>query len=319
MGDKFFEDRRRERVALTRAEIDSLSELDNYRSAYGVFETIAVIIFLISFAVLFWHPLVLVLVVCLIASRQQALFVLAHDAAHYRLFKARRLNDFLGRMLAMPVGISMCTYRVIHRLHHNHLYDKRDPDIPLIAGYPRGQRYFLGKLFKDLAGLTAWKTFKYFFGAPVINDDAGEAARPLNDTAPHLRQAARNDRWWVLSWQVTIFTVAFMFDWWLEYLVLWLLPLVTITQMLLRFRAVLEHGAISDTSSALTAARTNTGPRWLIWLLFPHHVNFHIEHHLFPTVPYYNLPKCHALLNKKGALSTAEVRRLQDSLSLVLS
>ena len=107
-----------------------------------------------------------------IAGRQQACFVLAHDAAHYRLYKSRWLNDLVGRMLAAPVGLSMRTYRVLHRLHHNHLYEERDPDIPLVAGYPRGRKYLAKKLIADLFGLNAWKTYAYFFGAPAINDDA---------------------------------------------------------------------------------------------------------------------------------------------------
>jgi len=34
----------------------------------------------------------------------------------------------------MPLGVSLITYRVIHRLHHNHLYEAMDPDLPLMAG-----------------------------------------------------------------------------------------------------------------------------------------------------------------------------------------
>jgi hypothetical protein len=33
----------------------------------------------------------------------------------------------------------MCTYRVIHRLHHNNLYGELDPDTALHGGYPRGR------------------------------------------------------------------------------------------------------------------------------------------------------------------------------------
>jgi len=53
----------------------------------------------------------------------------------------------------------------------------------------------------------------------------------------------------------------------LEYLVLWILPLVTVVQAILRLRAICEHGATSDFSSPLTAARTTTCPPWLAWLL----------------------------------------------------
>jgi fatty acid desaturase len=43
--------------------------------------------------------------------------------------------------------------------------------------------------------------------------------------------------------------------------------------------------------------------------LFPHHVNYHIEHHLFPAVPHYRLPQLHAELAARGVLRAAEVRR----------
>ena len=42
-----------------------------------------------------------------------------------------------------------------------------------------------------------------------------------------------------------------------QYLVLWILPLVTVVQAILRLRAIAEHGATSDFSSPLTAARIN--------------------------------------------------------------
>ena len=67
--------------------------------------------------------------VMVIATQQHALFILSHEAAHYRLFEHRGLNDLIGRFCAAAPGLSMCTYRVIHRLHHNHLYGAQDPDI----------------------------------------------------------------------------------------------------------------------------------------------------------------------------------------------
>lgn len=318
-GQEFREDRRRQAAPLPGSTVRALSAINPWRAAWSIAEPVGVILVAIAFAVTYWQIWVIVPVVVLIASRQQALFVLVHDAAHYRMFKARWLNDLAGRLLAMPVGISMCTYRVVHRLHHNHLFERRDPDMALIAGYPRGKRYLFGKLVKDMAGLTAWKTYKYFFGAPVINDDAAAANRPLDDTAPALRRAARHDRWWVVAWHLAALAAAIASGYWVEYLVLWVLPLVTVLQAILRLRAILEHGAVTDTGSPLTAARTNLGPAWLMWFLFPHHVNYHIEHHLLPSIPHYNLPRCHAELAAAGALDRAEVRRVGSSLARVLA
>ena len=92
-----------------------------------------------------------------------------------------------------------------------------------------------------------------------------------------------------------------------EYLVLWVLPLVTVVQAILRLRAIAEHGATSDFSSPLTAARTNVAPMWLEWLIFPHHVNYHIEHHLYASVPHYNLRQLHREMVARGVLDGAEV------------
>jgi fatty acid desaturase len=54
-------------------------------------------------------------------------------------------------------------------------------------------------------------------------------------------------------------------------------------------------------------------------LLFPHHVNFHLEHHLYPAVPHYHLPALHRLLHAKGALAGAEVRDLDSTLRTVFA
>jgi fatty acid desaturase len=52
-------------------------------------------------------------------------------------------------------------------------------------------------------------------------------------------------------------------------------------------------------------------------LLFPHHVNYHLEHHLYPAVPHYHLPRLHRLLFDKGALAGAEVRDIMETFGRV--
>src|SRR4051794_37479268 len=175
-GEEFRDDERR-RKGLPPEMIKRLTRIDPVRSALAVALSAGAVALVAATAVTWWTPLVVVPAVLAMGALQHAWFVLAHDAAHYRLFERRWLNDLVGRALATPGGVSMCTYRVVHRLHHNHLYGKQDPDLPLHAGYPRGRAYLLKKLAKDATGLTAWKTYAYFFGAPAINDEVGAANR----------------------------------------------------------------------------------------------------------------------------------------------
>jgi fatty acid desaturase len=333
-GEEFKEDLRKPGVRnadarrqLTPQEMQPLTKLSTPRSLLAIAQTLGLIACGMALCFFTWPSLWFVAGLVLIGVAQHGLFILAHEAAHYRLFAHRGVNDLVGRCIGMCSGISMCTYRVTHRLHHNHLYGPQDPDTAIHGGYPRGRAYLLRKLLEDLCGLNAWKTFAYFFGAPAINEATGNLIRPLDDTAPHLRAAARQDRWLVVAFHVLAPMLAWVWGglpgltW---YLTLWLLPLLTVLQPILRLRAICEHGAVTDLSSALTAARSNrTQGSVLNWLgrffLFPHHVNYHLEHHLCPAVPHYRLPALHRLLQAKGALDGAEVRDLSSTLHLIFA
>jgi len=317
-GEEFKDDFRGE---LPREVVRELTRRSPWRATLALLEDALVIAATLAVALHYWpNPAVLLPCIILIGTRQHALFVIAHDAAHYLLYETRWLNDAVGRACAMVQGLSMCTYRVIHRLHHNNLYGELDPDTALHGGYPRGKAYLARKLLKDVAGLTAWKTYAYFLGgAPALNTATNRAVRPLDDTSEKLRREARRDRNAVI---VVHAAALALFAWrghLVHYLVLWILPLVTVVQAILRLRAIAEHGATTDFSSPLTAARTNVLPGWLEWLVFPHRVNYHIEHHLYASVPHYNLPRLHREMDERGMLQGAEVVPFRATLGKIFA
>ncbi|HLX81228.1 MAG TPA: fatty acid desaturase [Burkholderiales bacterium] len=317
LGEEFKDDFRK---ALPRELVQRLSQVSAWRSAWSVVQEFLVLAALIAAALYWWTWWVVIPCVVLIGTRQHALFVLAHESAHYRLFEQRWLNDAAGRVCATLQGLSMRTYRVIHRLHHNNLYTGLDPDTALHGGYPRGKAYLAKKLLKDLTGFTAWKTYAYFLGgAPALNTQTNVAIRPLDDTSGKLREEARSDRNMVIAAHAILLFFFFWNGFIVEYLVLWILPLLTVVQAILRLRAIAEHGATTDFSSPLTAARTNLVPAWLGWLIFPHHVNFHIEHHLYASVPQYNLPALHRELTARGLLEAAEVMSFRTTLGKIFA
>jgi fatty acid desaturase len=317
-GEEFKDDFRK---ALPRELVQSLTRRSPWKATAAVLHDVAVLAAAISVALYFWpNPFVILLAVLIIGTRQHALFVIAHDAAHYLLYERRWLNDLVGRACASVQGLSMCTYRVIHRLHHNNLYGELDPDTALHGGYPRGKAYLVKKLLKDLGGLTAWKTYAYFLGgAPALNTATHVALRPLDDTSEKLRIEAKRDRNMVIAFHLVLLLIFAWAGWLAEYLVLWVLPLVTVVQALLRLRAIAEHGATTDFSSPLTAARTNLAPAWLEWLIFPHQVNYHIEHHLYASVPHYNLPALHREMAARGALGGAELVPFRATLAKIFA
>src|SRR5688572_13656142 len=242
-GEEFKDDFRK---ALPRELVLELTRRSAWRATSAVAADVAVIALAVAAALASWSssPWVVAICVLIIGTRQHALFVVAHDAAHYLLYENRRLNDLVGRAAATVQGLSMCTYRVIHRLHHNNLYGELDPDTALHGGYPRGTWYLVRKLLKDLSGMTAWKTYAYFLGgAPALNTSTNVAVRPLDDTSEKLRREARSDRNFVIAFHVAALAFFAWSGYLVEYLVLWILPLVTVVQAILRLRAIAEHGA----------------------------------------------------------------------------
>jgi fatty acid desaturase len=143
--------------------------------------------------------------------------------------------------------------------------------------------------------------------------------RPLDDTSDKLRNEARRDRDAVIVFHLALLLLFAWSGYLLQYLVLWIVPLVTVVQAILRLRAIAEHGATTDFSSPLTAARTNVAPAWLEWLIFPHSVNYHIEHHLYASVPHYHLRAVSREMAQRGMLEGAELIPFQLTLKKIFA
>jgi fatty acid desaturase len=158
--------------------------------------------------------------------------------------------------------------------------------------------------------VTTLKNLSYFAGGKLARRTGGDDL---------LWRAARRDRRLAVTVYLGGLAASIATGLWPWFLLLWVLPLVTIVQLILRLRAVCEHGAVTDLTSPLTAARTTFAPWWVRWLLFPHDVHFHVEHHLYPSVPCYRLADCHRALHDAGLLAGAEQRTLAGALRLVFA
>jgi fatty acid desaturase len=60
-------------------------------------------------------------------------------------------------------------------------------------------------------------------------------------------------------------------------------------------------------------------PAWLRWLIFPHQVNYHIEHHLYASVPCYRLPELHRAMLERGLLDGAELLPFRATLGKIFA
>src|SRR5690606_10259483 len=89
----------------------------------------------------------------------------------------------------------------------------------------------------------------------------------------------------------------------------WVVAYLTVFSLVLRVRSLAEHACTARTDDQLLNTRT-THAGVLARLLFaPLHVNYHLEHHLLPTVPWWRLPALHRLLAARQALPSRSLAR----------
>src|SRR6202051_3061955 len=114
---------------LTKEEIRSLSEIDSGKAMLAFAIEILLMAAAVALSEATWfNPLTYLLAVIVVGTRILGLGGLMHEAAHYRVFRNRVLNDFVGELMAFPTTASMAGYRNSHFAHHRELNGPNDPD-----------------------------------------------------------------------------------------------------------------------------------------------------------------------------------------------
>jgi fatty acid desaturase len=249
------------------------------------------LIFATIYLYLMFHaPWLYVLAIIVIGARMHALAVLMHDATHYRFLKNRKWNDMLTNYLTMyHVYTSIEKYRKNHLAHHQKLNTEDDPDWMAKLGnpqftFPKSRTEFLltlGSYFVLYRGiLDAFWFLKRFENAGKKNNLKSDNYLPR------------------IIFYVLLFTGITIFGIWKYYLLLWVVPYFSTFFMFQYIRSVAEHFGGLTYESLLSSTRTVKPSLLERFLMAPHHVNYHLEHHLYPGVPYYNLPRLHKMLMK---------------------
>ncbi|KGD46299.1 fatty acid desaturase [Burkholderia pseudomallei] len=244
----------------------------------------------------------------IIAGRQLCLGILQHDAAHGTLFRTRWANDVLVDWLcARPIWNALHKYRPYHLMHHATTSSRADPDLSLVAGLPTTRASLARKCLRDLSGVTG---IKFLIGRALM--DAGVLQWSLTNDIRRLPQTGR--RWWdyprafLRAAAGMLITNAILLGalWasghpWLYGV--WVLAYVTPFPLFIRIRSMAEHACLETSDDPLRNTRT-THAGWLARAtVAPIRVNYHVEHHLMASVPYFRLPKMHRMLRAHGCVA----------------
>ena len=249
----------------------------------GPWFVIAVAVAVVVIAEMWWlYPLAVVV----IAGRQHALAVLVHEGAHGLLCQDRRWNDAMSDgLVAFPLLVSTELYRRHHFRHHRALNSPDDPDVDEVSGTWSRARWWCAALL-DVSGLQmlgAAKTAAQW-SVPFALLNAGQRAQMSRGTLVGFGLVA------------TLAALSFtVLNGWLLFVAFWLVPMLTVLNFLFRIRSAAEHVGCAMTSE-LEGSRTVLAGPVARALIGPFNIGYHAEHHLYPSVPYHNLPALHRRL-----------------------
>jgi fatty acid desaturase len=214
-----------------------------------------------------------------------------HDALHYTLFRSRSANWAFGILCMLPIFATFVGFREDHIEHHRHNRSPRDPDA-FTMGRRRFGDFVLFYSYALAGGLLSFIHFNFIY--------------PFQ-------------RFGLKLWAIQLFELALKaLVYWLvlsaaarhgmlgKALEVWLWP-VFVLSLLNSMRFIAEHYGTPWNAGQMAGTRTVVSNR--VHSFFWNNINWHIGHHLYPTVPWYNLRRLHRLLEPQIAASGAPVDR----------
>jgi fatty acid desaturase len=205
-----------------------------------------------------------------------------HETGHGTAFKTRWLDEGLYQIASFMIMRDPTVWRWSHARHHTDtLILGRDPEIAAM----RPAR--LARLLANFVGLvdvtTAFRMMFLHASGRLSADEADFVPEPERHK---VYRTARID----LAIYAATIASAIAFRSWLPVLLIggprlygaWLLNVYALTQHAGMGENVLDHRLNTRTVKMCAVNR------FLYW-----NMNYHVEHHMFPLVPYYRLPELH--------------------------
>lgn len=308
---------RAHRTLLSPARVRELSVLRPWRTLGDTAWCWALIV--AAWACVAWRPewWVVTLAVPLIGTRYYGLFILGHDGMHRRIFQSGPRSElFTDLFLIGPIGMVCRVNARNHLDHHQHLASDDDPDLHKHACFNKASRFEYVLFLTGLASVVA--VLRNLFVRPLQGREKAEESRTVRYTP---RDLAIIFGWQIglmagltaaigaarLGWTNISISSVLRAGWW-AYPVLWILPVYLFAYLPNLIRSFVEHSHPENDDAAdehrLITFTSNPVERLV---LSPMNMNFHITHHLWPSIPYYNLPRADAEVR-----AAAEARGTRD-------
>ncbi|MDC3206189.1 fatty acid desaturase [Candidatus Pelagibacter sp.] len=214
-----------------------------------------------------------------------------HETGHKTAFKSKYLNEIFYYISSFMSNFEPIRWRYTHFVHHGNTYSTDNPFDHEIE-YDNDLKETPKRLLINIIPFLSLFFFKKHIAFEIIQHGLGIKTKVMQDSIPESVQskAIFNSRVYCFIWLSIIFWSILVTSW--LPILYFLLPqfygktlhkLVAFTQHAGLARNVKDH--------RLTSREMYLNPilSFLYWKM-----EYHLTHHMFPTVPSYNLDKLHS-------------------------
>ncbi|SIR90925.1 Fatty acid desaturase [Aquipseudomonas alcaligenes] len=229
------------------------------------------------------HWLAQLLAVLVLGNQMHAFTILQHDCGHQNAFRSATWNLWMGRFFAWFIVFPYSSFTECHKHHHRYLGDAdRDPDEWNYAG---GVKWMFLRIAFFVPRFTYFSLVRY--GSQVRN-------LVLRELLFNLLTMVALGIWFASMGML------------LQFVLIFIVPVLLLALLINPISRGYEHFPMAtldseDEQRLDLAKNTITIPSRVLSLIWAN-INYHVEHHVYPGVPFFNLHKVHALLNNKSFL-----------------
>lgn len=277
---------RRPTDLLSRVQLDTLSQRSDLLGlAYlvGHFAAIGFTGWLLWLATPGWWMLPALLLHGVVISY---LFSPVHECSHYTAFRTRWLNEAAFWLFCTVYIVAPNWFRYFHLSHHRFTMIRgKDPEIIMLFHRPRDWLRYVSAF--EFWWRNVWRILRHATLGPDPADVRGAMHVPRHK---HHKLVVEARILLSIYAIVTAVAIGTGVGWWLLWL--WIVPRL-IGEPVQRALRVAEHTGCEETPDIMRNTRTTltSAPLRLLGWQMP----FHVEHHLYPNVPFHALPKLHRL------------------------
>lgn len=227
---------------------------------------------------------------------------LLHEQVH-RLGLRSKYGDWVVNFFAVfPLVVTTVEdYAKVHLSHHSYFFTSKDPDFIRKAGpewtFPQTAYSIFKIVLRDVTAMNLVRLIK-------------------GKTAPRTDEFTRRyptPRWLRIVFFGVLASLLTATGGWTIFLIYWILPLLTVAQLMIRWIAVAEHEYNIENGTVIETTPIIELTWWQKVLMPDLNFGYHAYHHLHPAVSFALLPQLHEIYRREGLVDDSAVFKGQGA------